>query len=252
MRQQITTIVSLSPSTTEIAGRLGVLRSMRGRTAACNWPPAVTELEVVVDGTTPNFERIAEIAPDLIVLDTALYSDEVIDQLLQLELNVLPMESSSLGGWMDFHYKFGAIMGLELDTNSEVDRVYSMREEARAAWGERSPSAVTLLTGSGEYMASGIHSFNREMLEFAGYSHVGPEADNFQTVSPESLVQWNPEFIFTPGGREQIMSDPRLQSVRAVQDGRVYNVNPDILLRAGNRVPELIESLYRAGVRSYD
>lgn len=252
VRIPIQTIVSLSPSTTEIAGRLGATRAIRGRTSACNWPPAVEQIEVVVSGTTPDFERIAEIAPDLILMDNALYGDEVLDQLLEMRMNVLILESNSIGGWADFHYRFGAIMGFEKETNSEVDRVYSMREEARATWQDRSPSATILLAGEGEYMAAGMNTFNRETLEIAGYTPIGPDASSFVVVSAESLVSWNPEFIFTPGGRDQIMADSRLQTVRAVQDGRVYNVNADILLRAGNRVPELIEALYRVGVRSYE
>jgi iron complex transport system substrate-binding protein len=49
----------------------------------------------------------------------------------------------------------------------------------------------------------------------------------FATVSPETLVQWNPDFIVCrdPATKQQVLQDPRFRTIAAVRDNHVY-INP--------------------------
>ncbi|MEZ5163592.1 MAG: hypothetical protein R2688_07525 [Fimbriimonadaceae bacterium] len=71
----------------------------------------------------------------------------------------------------------------------------------------------------------------------------GSDSKKFETVNVEQLLQWNPDIILTTEeGAKAIGADARLKSLNAVRDLYVFGTDPDILLRAGVRVDDLLEN----------
>jgi len=67
-RTQTQRIISLAPSTTEILFTLGLDDRLVGVTRYCDYPAATSEIAKVGGYVDPNYEAIAALAPDLIVL----------------------------------------------------------------------------------------------------------------------------------------------------------------------------------------
>lgn len=85
------TIVSLTPTNTEIVCALGLSDLLVGVDAYSNYPASVEGLEKVGDYSGPNAESIVALAPDLVLAGDKL-QQESIDQLSQLGLTVLATE----------------------------------------------------------------------------------------------------------------------------------------------------------------
>lgn len=242
-KTQIHTAISLSPSTTElIFGNVSSIRPV-GRTAACNWPNAISQVEIVAD-VKPNYERIAQIKPDLLVYDASIYNEADIAKIKQLGLNTLEMNVHTVNDYIEFLYKLGAEIGAESVMSQNADKVYEkVKQNLGTAPTVKPKMAILLPNGSAEYMIAGLKSFQADIVRNSGAEPVGPDADKFVTASVESLIQMDPDFILVPTGGDTVLADPRLQSLKAVKSKRVAVVDSDILLRAGYRVDILLNQL---------
>jgi len=241
-------VVSLSPSTTELLGAIQLSTDrFKGRTSSCNFPDYFTaKTPIVMDQTKPIAEKLASIKPDMIVYDGFLHKKEDLQQYETAGATLVEMKVTTIAEYSQFILQLSKLLGGESTASSLVDKLVAVGENAKAANLPRKPK-VAILTGegAGEYYIAGVDSFQADVVRYAQGEPVGPKANNFVTASIESVVAENPEFIFSDKGAAAILKDPRLASVAAVKLGQVYNVNEDILLRAGSRVGDLVKAYNR-------
>ncbi|MCW5937706.1 MAG: ABC transporter substrate-binding protein [Fimbriimonadaceae bacterium] len=238
-------IVSLSPSTTEIIAEARGSIVLAGRTAADNFPPGLEQTPVVVKGVKPDYEKIAQIKPDLIVYDAKLYNQGDIDKLKELGIDLLALDANKIEDVMEFALAFGNKTGSETAMSKQADDIFASkaRAEAAAAGKKHPKTLVVTARGSGEWMAAGTKSFQADVVKSSGGELVGPDSNRFETVSIESIVSLAPEVVFTAGKGAEVLGDPRLGTIPAVRNRRVYEVDPDVLLRASPRTRLLIDSM---------
>jgi iron complex transport system substrate-binding protein len=218
-----------------------------GRTEFCNFPAIDPSVRVVMRGTKPNYELIANLKPGLVVYDADLFAQTDIDKFKELGIETFAIKGRTLDEFIDCLYRLGARVGDEINLSSYVDKIYSAREAAIVAAVSPKPKVAILMPGDGtEHMIAGLGSFQADVLRAAGAEPVGPDANQFVTMSAENLVSLNPDVVFVSGNAESVLDDPRLQSIAAVKNKRVAVVNPDVLLRRGVRVNLLISELSNA------
>lgn len=240
------TIVSLSPSTTEIVGGSGISGTLVGRTESCNYPPVVKNVPVVMSGTKPNFEKIASIHPDLIVLDSALYSDADTAKIKELGINTIVMDSSSIEGFRTFLIELGKATGIETRLSKYYDDFMIRVKGSKATFSkeEVKPSVMVMLGGEGRYYVLGKNTFLADVLNEMGTEFIGADSGEYTQVSVEQILKWNPDVIFMPSGDDQkMMSDPQLSQLGAVKDKAVIGVTGDYLLRSGYRMDRLVDAM---------
>lgn len=248
-------VISLSPSTTEIAGTFMTDSArLQGRTSACDHPDFVRDIEVV-GSVKPDFEKIAAMKPDFIVYDQTLYNDADIEKLKTIapQADVLVLDPSTVKSYIDFLYRFAAATASETQVMDYAEKVLQASGVGRSNPPDPKPKVITLLGGgpNTEYMATGTQSFLADVVRDGGGEPVGPDSDRFQVVNVEHLVKWNPDLIFTSDDPKTILSDPRLKDIGAVKGKAVLQFRGDILLRAGARVDKLINRVRQLiGVRS--
>jgi iron complex transport system substrate-binding protein len=101
-------------------------------------------------------------------------------------------------------------------------------------------------------MIAGTGSFVADIVRKVGGEPVGPSGTLFVKANPETLVTLNPDVIIVNGskgdvaGAVALSKDPRLQSVKAIKNGRIRAIESDVLLRRGGRVDLLISGIMRA------
>lgn len=264
-----TSLVSLSPSTTELVGRYGNWRLLKGRTAACDFPTFIEPVPVVAQ-TKPDFEKIAGIAPDLVLYDESLYNEADVERIKGLGAKeVFVITAQTVNEFIDQLYKFGALVGGETNVSKYADDILAAVENAKADQRPGTPKVAILMGGPGSYYISGKSGFLGDVINLCGGELVGPEGKEFQPANVESLIALNPDLIMVAGGsayeamvatpsdqpppkwdkrtndgREAraILADPQLQSIKAVKTGAVAAVASDVLLRRGARLHDLIKA----------
>lgn len=244
-------VVSLSPSTTELLySTMSVQQDkLKGKTAADNYPKVGYEKVPVVVTTKPDYEKIAEIRPDLIAYDASLYGPADVAKIKQLGADLYVVNANNLNDFITELYALGDMVGGETYMSDYVDRIENARAEGEAM--KTHPTVAIIMPGEGSaHMIDGKNSFDADVVRAAGGDPVGPDATDFVPLDPELLVKLNPDYLVvsghSPADLKPIQNDPRLASLKAIKSGNLIEVNPDILLRRGSRVDTLIDGIYHA------
>ncbi len=231
-------IVSLSPSTSEMIAMAGV--QLKGRTNACNYPTSILDAKVVAD-LKPNYEQLALIKPDLIVIDRDLYGDAEVAKLKQVARKVHIIGSDTVEAYIMDFYVLGNMISGEAPIN---EYIFKLQKQVRAASGEPpltpQKSAIIIPDASGHHMIAGTKSFQGDVARIIGSPLVGPESNRFEPLNAEFLVAQNPTVIFVAGDPKGFVSDPRFANLRAVKESKVIELDPDLCLRRGSRVDQFV------------
>lgn len=237
-------IVSLMPSNTEILFALGAGNQVVGVTDQDNYPEQAEKLPKV-GGFKVNVEKIVSLNPDLVVANSG-NEKEALDQLKSMGIPVLVTDAQSIKEV----YKAIHLVSLATNRAREADNlVANMEKEARTIYGkvvnipEDQKAKVWFELDSNLYTVGG-DTFLNELIELAGGKNVASGLKGWPKVSPEQVVKWNPDVIFTTyGGVEEIKERQGWQSLAAVKGNRVYALNPDLLNRPGPRIYQGIEQM---------
>lgn len=244
-------IVSLSPSTTEIIASDADSTTLKGRTASCNYPANVVKNIPVVASIKPDYEQIQQIKPDLIVLDKGLYSDQDIAKLKSTHADVFSIDANTVEDFIKQLYMLGSMVGWETRFNDYIERIIQEKASAESAPVSPKPKvAIVMPSAGGSDMICGNKGFLADVVKVAGGELVGPSTDNFGALNPEAFVALNPDVIVTGGsktdvsGATMILNDSRFKTIAAVKGNRVQAMDSDVLYRRGCRVDNLIKAMH--------
>ena len=242
-KKYVRSVVSLSPSTTEIVASQFPSATIVGRTVACDYPDVIKKVPVM-GGVKPDFEKIARARPDLIIYDVTLYNSADIEKLKQLKIELFPFAAKSLDEFFATLTKLGGVMAGETEMSEYIDKIVSARTGTTSDSATKRRVMLVLGGEGGEYMVAGVGSIQADFLRACGFEPVGPEGDRFVPLNIEKLIADQPEAIVVAGDPARVLGDPRLKAVKAVQLKHVASVSDQsLILRAGARVDQLLNNL---------
>jgi iron complex transport system substrate-binding protein len=238
-------IVSLSPSTTEILAMNGI--QIMGRTKACNYPEATVSGVTVYGDIKPDYEKITNFGPDLIILDKDLYSDEEVKKLEATGAKVHQFSAKNLDGYVKEVYKIASLVGSEMNFQSFIDRMRREKKNAEADSPNPRPTAVLVLPGQGgSHYIAGTKSFQAEVMKAIGVDLIGPDSEKFEPLNPEMLTSNNPGVIVVAGKTSDFLADRRFASLDAIKNLRIFGLDADVVLRKGGRVDTFLLQGHKA------
>lgn len=241
--KQYGNVVSLSPSTTEYMTGIGGSIFLAGRTESCDRPNEILKIPIVTDGIHPSAEKIMATKPDLIVYDKTLYSDDEIAKIKALGVETLEYDVRNVDDYMDFGYRLAGKLCIESANETHINEV--VRELAKAQANQTSDPKTTVLLGKpsdGDYLVMGLEGMHAYLIKECGGTPVGAAGRVFQIAKIESLIDWNPAVIYSDGNAQEIYKDPRLQSIDAVKNQRVYDLDARTLVRLGGQLEKVIKT----------
>ncbi|SFJ46403.1 ABC transporter substrate-binding protein [Thermoflavimicrobium dichotomicum] len=249
IKQEPKRIVSLAPSTTEIAFALGLGKEVVGVTTNDDYPAEVKKLPKVGDMNI-NPEKVLELKPDL-VLAAKINSKETIDKLRKLGLPVLVVDGNN---YKEVYQSIG-IVGKATNRAHEADELIKKMEQEKSSlyqtvakipenqrvkvWVEISPQLHT----------AGKGTFIDELVTLASGKNVAAGQSGWPQISAEQVIKWNPDVIIsTYGDTKSILERKGWENVAAVKNKRVVAVDQNLVSRPGPRIfqgyKEIIKALY--------
>jgi len=248
-------IVSLSPSATEMLFAIGAGEQVVAVDDNSNYPDDAPTTDL--SGYEPNVEAIIGYEPDLVLLsdDRA----DVIEGLAAVDVPAIVLPAAAA---IDDTYTqielLGAATGHVGDAAELVGQMQSDIEELTAKVPERDEPITyyhelddTLFTVTSE-------TFVGEVYALAGLENVADAADpdgeagGYPQLSPELLVQADPDVIFLADTKccgqdaETVAARPGFAELTAVREGRVIELDDDIASRWGPRIVDLLEVIVEA------
>lgn len=250
-------IVSMAPSITETLFEMGLGDRVVGVTRYCKYPPEADALPEIGGYTTPNYEALASLRPDLAVLLPE--HAEIRPQFEALGIEVLNIDSRSVRAILDGFRIIGERCGAETQAEQLVSELNDLiARVSRIRSNRRSPRVLLSLGGNGdrsalrETHAAAPGSIYHDLLRLAGGDNVLPPGPlPYPTLSAEGLLRLDPEVVVDFATNERDVQRVRegwgrLTSLRAVQNSRVVVFNQDFMAVPGPRLVRFIGELARA------
>ncbi len=244
-------IVVMLPSATETVCALGACDKIVATDNYSNWPEAVKKLPKAGGLYDPNVELIVSLKPDLVI---ASKYGKLVDRLEKAGIPAYAVKTETFEDIFETARKLGLVLNREAQAEALVARIQSevYRLESMAAKAKTRPTVYYEIDAT-PYTV-GPDSFIGVLIRKArGENIVPPELGLFPKISPEFVVEKDPEVIVlgdAPYGvnLEALKKRPGWAKIRAVREGRVCELKKaetDVVHRPGPRVPEGLRVLIR-------
>ena len=249
-------IVSLAPANTEILFAVGAGDRVVAVTEYCTFPEEAATLPVIGGYSTINIERIVAANPDLIFAYHG-NGEENINYLKHLGYNVITLNADSIAGTLHDIRLVGEAVGCtetaeKLVSDMEV-RLSAVSEKLAGIPESEKPTMVHSMW-TDPLWVSGNHTFQNEMIQYAGGINAVVTTEGWGIVTLEKFLLIDPDIIFVDTGmgmgegaqdvlKNYFLTEPRLSTLTAVQNGHVYAVNADIIDRGGPRLVDGVEAI---------
>ena len=243
------TIVSLAPSNTEILFALGLGDKVVGVTKHCDYPQEASEKQKIGGYSTPDLEKIVALQPDLI-LASSIHEKEVIPSLEGMGFTVFALEPRNLAGIMEGMRVIGVITGSEGKAGDAIagmeGRVSAITDETESLEGL---PGVLYITWHDPLWSVGSGNIIHELIDKAGGMNIFQDITGHKVVSLEAVILRNPDVIIACSGHGEAKDKPfqwvreesRLGVIEARKNNRIYEVDADLVNRAGPRAVDALE-----------
>ena len=248
-------IVSLAPSNTELLFAAGAGDRVVGVTEYCDHPPEAARKTKIGGFSNPSLEQIVALQPDL-VLAARFNPLDVLEGLRRLDIPVFALAPKTLEEVLQTLRQIGRLSGQEEAAQKSEAALRARVEAVRKTVEDLSASArLRVLWGQlkAPMYTAGPGSFIDDLIRLAGGINIAADAGSgWPQIGLETLVDRNPQAIVVSSGREQIEKDlVRLRqtsgwkTVDAIESGRVYHLDLNLLGRPGPRLVDGLEALAR-------
>jgi iron complex transport system substrate-binding protein len=245
-------IVTFAPSITEIVFALGLGDRLVGVSGAYDdYPPAAKHIEQVGGagefGVDPNVEKVVDLHADLFL--TISGGDDWKRRLRDLHVPVFTINATTLPDAFHDMETVGELTGTD-----DVAKTLVQQLRSHAGLLERSVADLPQVTcffetGYGPPVYTvGPGSFIFDLLHRAGCRSITASARTaYPQWSVEALVRGDPNSYLLDSESgvtvDALAKRPGFDALTAVQDGRVYLVNGDLVARPGPRVVDGLAEL---------
>jgi len=247
-------IVALQPADCEVLFAIGAGDLLVGRGEYCDYPAEVLEVPSVQSGFETNYEQIIALKPDVAILTKMAQSVEDIKKLEEAGITVIVSDAQSIQGVYSAISMLGQITG-KADEAAELVASMTLSfaelaekakdKEGGSVYFEVSPLAFGL-------WVAGAGTFMDEIATILNLKNAFDDIEGWQAISEEQVLTRDPDIIVTttmyfgegPTPVEELTGRTSWDSLKAVQNGRVFNADADAITRPGPRLVEAAQAFY--------
>jgi iron complex transport system substrate-binding protein len=246
IRQPVERVVSLNSGLSEILGALECGDKMVGRDNFSTFPSSLKYIQSVArNSSSPNMEMLLSLEPDLVVADLMfdkskreILENRGIPVLIESTSNPdrLPLIVDNFARIFDKQERAGLVMGILNSTLSEVESKIRSLEERGI------PKPLVFFENRKVYKSANSSTGHHQNIVLAGGINIAAdEPVSSPRLNPEYIVEMNPDVIIRRVSGDidadamelmlrSIYERPSLQSVKAIQEKRVYIVKSDLFI----------------------
>ena len=246
-----TRIVSLAPSITEILFAIGLDDEIVGVTDFCNYPPAALSKPKVAY-SQPNLESLVSLKPQLVLAPPSFLRADLLAKLEQLKIPTFVLESKTVEGILGHIQLLGRMVGRAPEANAYASEMRkNVMALSKRVEGRPRPTLLYVLN-SEPLITVGPGSFIHHLIESAGGRNAAERAKApYPRLTMEEVLTQNPDILLFPVGEYEGIPQAeqdrwkRWETIRAVQNGKLFQIKSDLLNRPGPRVLEGLRHLVK-------
>lgn len=238
-------VVTFAPSHTEIVFELGLGDRLVGVSGPFDdYPAEAASIEPVAgrSGVEPNIEKVVSLEPDIVL--TAFIGGEWKERLRGLDIPVFTTLAASFEDTLTDIETIGRLLGADEEA---ADLAASIEADASAVEANvQGLEPVSCFLDLSDLFTVGPGSLEFDLMERAGCDPITATADDpYPQWSLEQLVEDDPDVYLVAEGVpvSQVSGQQGVRELTAVREGRIHEVNADLISRPGPRVAQGIEEL---------
>jgi iron complex transport system substrate-binding protein len=221
---------------------LGLGDKIVGVTAYCDYPPEAKSKEQIGDTLKPSIEKIIALKPDLVIASIASQLESFVQKLDDAGTAVYVSSPRNLAETITSIQKLGDLTGATSKASELTESLQQRIEQVQNRAAGREKPSVFVMLGAEPLITIGGSSFINDLITQAGgQSITADEKSDYPQYSLETVIARKPQVIFLQAGDARLPE--RLKQTPAAQQGRVYHLNDDLLLRPGPRIVDGLEQI---------
>ena len=251
-------VVSLAPHITEVVYAAGAGPQLVGAVAYSDYPAAALDVPRIGTSNSISLESLVALKPDLVLAWRSGNGEEVIRRIESLGIRVYAGEPRTLEDVAVSLRDVGVLTGNTKAGEAAAQEFLAALAELRATYSKESQLLVfyqiwnePLLTLNGEHLIS-------DVVRLCGGRNAFEDSPVLVSrINVESVIGVDPDVIVASGmdeARPEWLEEwRRWTSMRAVENGQLYFVPPDLLQRHTPRIIEGATQLceHMATARAY-
>ncbi|MGX9133101.1 ABC transporter substrate-binding protein [Rummeliibacillus sp. JY-2-4R] len=247
-------IVSLIPSNTEILFALGLDDKIVGVSDNDDYPAAATKKEKV-GGMEFNVEKVLSLKPDVVFAheSSAESVKTGLQQLRDAGINVFVVKNAA-----NFEETYQTIeqIGQITDQTEKADKIVAdmkakVKEVQEKTAKVKQRTAFVETSDEPEIYTAGKDTFMEEFFKLANIKNVVDDQSGWFKIDSEEIVKRNPDTIivmynYVPNIIEKVKKRQGFDSITAVKNNAVVQVDANLTSRTGPRLAEGLEEVAKA------
>ncbi|NHB90599.1 vitamin B12 ABC transporter substrate-binding protein BtuF [Photorhabdus cinerea] len=235
-------VISLSPSTTELAYAAGLGDNLIAASAYSDYPPQASKLEQVASWQGINLERIITLKPDIILAWRGGNPQRPLEQLASFGIKIFysdPETTEQIAQDLERLAEYSPHPEQAKKAATELRQRFA---DLKQKYASTVPKPVFLQFGTHPLFTASGHTLQSEVLSICGGRNIFANSHvPWPQVSREQVLTRKPEMIVISGGEEQIKLiehfwHPQLHA-------KVITLNEDWFHRSGPRIVLAAEQL---------
>jgi iron complex transport system substrate-binding protein len=251
------TIVSLSPTVTEMLYTIGAGKQVKAVDSYSDYPAGVPTTKL--SAFQPNAEAIAAYKPDLVIISNDI--NGVTAKLKALSIPVLDLPAAAnVSGVYSEITELGAATGHVAEARAEDATLKADITRIVAAEPKHSPPLTYFYElGANPYYSVTDSTFIGSLLSLLGMKSIADSATGaaaaggYPELSPEFILKSNPDYVILSdtannGGQTAatVYARPGWSALTAVKDKHVIALNGDMASRWGPRIVDILQAVAAA------
>ena len=232
-------IVALAPHLTELVYAAGAGDHLVAVGKYSDYPTEALAKPVISDAFAVNYEALAQLRPDLILVWGSGTPERTRAKLRGLGIPVFEIEIRSVAGLADTLRSIGRLAGTEGVAQARAQAVSNDWAALKSSYGGRRPVRVFFQLWDAPLMTlNGQHLISSAINACGGVNVFAELPTLTATVSWEVAVQRDPELVMTAGSASEPARPGRWSSfaqVSATRHGEFGHIEGDLIARSGPR-----------------
>lgn len=220
-------VVSLVPAATEVIFAMGRGSRLIGRTTWDQFPDSAKLVTNMGDGIRPNVEVVVAARPTLVVLYASNDNRAAATAFRNAGIVVMSTRVDRIADFERLTRQLGVVLNAPQRAAQVVDSVRATLDRVRSVVAGVSRPTVVWPLYDAPVLVVGQGSFIAELLDIAGASNSFADLTKpSPEVTIEEVAHRDPAFVLTsPAGHMRMQTDSKWQSVRAVREKHVLEVD---------------------------
>ena len=232
-------IVALAPHLVELVYAAGAGRQLVAVSKFSDYPPDVLSKPVISDAFAVNYEALALLKPDLVLVWGSGTPERIKTKLRTLGVPVYEVEIHNVAGLADTLRSIGRLAGTEGVAQARAQAITADWAALKASYAGRRPVRVFFQLWDAPLMTLSAQHLISSAISACGGSNVFGELSTLTaTVSWEVAVQRDPELVMTAGSASEPARPGRwaeFAQVSATKHGEFGHIEGDLIARSGPR-----------------